>query len=218
MPTALSARAAYRRWYAAAGPWAGFFRAVPLIALARGAIGPSPIIAESTVGLVETISQAGAQEGWLGRPDVLLVLDLPGAASVAAVAGLAHWGVRPVLLNFLWPEPGALLSADAVLAALLRHAPRSPDANGGHSGEAQYAFALGRERTRPASAADLATRFDNRYSLGTIDLPSAARLRAGGVSAVVACRLADTPAADDLTYYLNSLESDAVPIRRLALG
>jgi hypothetical protein len=178
---------------------------------------PAPTSAEASTGLVQAIRQAGTQEGWLGRADVLLVLDLPGAAGVAAAARLGRWGIRPVLLNLLWPEPGALLPADAVLAALLRHAPRCRRTTAPQGDRAQYAFALGRERATAASAADLAAHFDNRYSLGTIDLPSAARLRDGGVGAVVACRLTDTPPADDLTHYLRALEADAVPIRRLAL-
>jgi hypothetical protein len=217
MPAVPSARSAYRRWYAAAGPWAGFFRAVPLVALARGVISPPTHTTESPEGLIATLGQAGRQEGWLGREDVLLVLDLPGATGVATVAGLAQWGVRPVLLSLLWPEPEALLPADALLAALLRHAPGRP--RGGRLADAdyQYAFVLGRERATPASPAALAVRFDNRYDLGTVDLPSAARLSAGGVGAVVACRLADMPPAGDLAAYVDGLEAAGVPIRRLAI-
>jgi hypothetical protein len=208
---------AYRRWYAAAGPWAGFFRAVPLVALARGVI-PSPATAPAPPDrLITALAQAGAQEGWLGRADVLLVLDLPGAASVGVAAGLARWNVRPVLLIFLWPEPGALLAADLLLAALLLCAPRGWAPAARMNGPTQYAFVLGHERASPASAADLAARFDNRYELGAVDLPSAARLRAGGIGAVVACRLAATPPAADLAAYLDGLEADGLPIRRLAL-
>ncbi|HLH22736.1 MAG TPA: hypothetical protein VK066_09445 [Chloroflexota bacterium] len=161
---------------------------------------------------------------------------------MATVAGLARWGVRPVLLVFLWPEPDALLPADALLGALLQHAPRlpapaAPPSEPAQHGiglgreramapatapsvqvAAQYALVLGRERASPASPADLATRFDNRYALGAIDLPSTARLRAGGVGAVVACRDRATPPAADLTEYLDGLEAAGVPIRRLALG
>src|SRR4051812_23971815 len=111
MPSTRSPHAAYRRWYVAAGPWAGFFRAVPLVGLARGiAMAPTEPAAAAD-GLAATILAAGTREGWLGRPDVLLVLDLLGAAGVAAVAALRHQGVRPVLLIFLWPEPQALLPA-----------------------------------------------------------------------------------------------------------
>jgi hypothetical protein len=217
MSAAPSAGAAYRRWYAAAGPWAGFFRAVPLVALARGAVAPPATLAESPDGLIAIISEVGTREEWLGRPDVLLVLDLPGATSVATAAGLAPWGVRPVVVILLWPEPEALLPAQDLLATLLRHAPRPLASSARLSEPAQYAIVLGRERSRPASPADLALCFDNRYELGAIDLPSAARLRAGGVDAVVACREVATPPAADLDQYLVDLAVAGVPIRRLAL-
>jgi hypothetical protein len=121
-----------------------------------------------------------------------------------------------VLLEFLWPEPGALVAADDVLAALLQHAPWTRREWRPES-PAQYAFVLGRDRTGPANPADLATRFDNRYELGVVDLPTAERLRAGDVAAVVACRHAATPPAPDLTDYLDTLEAAGVPVRRLAL-
>ncbi len=213
MSIAPSARAAYRRWHAAAGPWAGFVRVVPLVALAQGMV-PRPTAApEPPEEVVAGLAQAGTQEGWLGRADVLLVLDLPSAVGLGVAAGLARWGVRPVPLIFLWPEPGALLAAEPVLAALLRYAP--PVAAGG--APAQFALVLDRERSRPASAADLAVRFDNRYELGGLDLPSAARLRAGGIGALVACCQAAAPPTADLAGYLDGLEAGGLPIRRLAL-
>jgi hypothetical protein len=270
-----AARLAYRRWYEAAGPWAGFFRAVPLVALAhRGRAfarsAASPVdSAESDAGdvgpLVREVAAVGAAEGWLGRPDVLLLLDLPGAASVAMVAALAAYRVRPVLLLFLWPEPGALVASAALTEVLLAHAPPPPHRRsyirsapempspmgrgvaiaspphpqlpsvpapesclavgatlGGERsafgpGSAQYAFVLGREREAPVSPADLAARFDNRYSLGSVDFPSPVRLQAAAVRGVVACRLAAQPPAADLSDYLKLLETAGMPIRRLAI-
>jgi hypothetical protein len=221
----LSPRAAYRRWYGAAGSWAGYFRAVPLVALARGipVAGADPsagVVGGATpepLAVARELAAAGTAERWLGRPDVLLLLDLPGPTSVAVASALASQGVRPVLLLFLWPEPGALVSGGPLSAALLAHVPallrrRRPQAS------AQYAFVLGRERATAATAADLAARFDNRYDLGTIDLPSPARLRGADVVGVVACRLAAQPPAADLTDYLGALEADGLPVRRLVLG
>ena len=211
-----SAGVAYRRWYAAAGPWAGYFRAVPLVALARGVVAPPDVPPPSADALVATLAATGDHEGWLGRDDVLLLLDLPGPTSVTVAAGLARWGVRPILLSFLWPEPGALLPADRLLAALLHQTPppRRPSAR---ARPAQYAFVLARERVGPASAAALGTQFDNRYELGAVDLPDAERLRAGGVGAVVACRRSDVAPAPDLVAYLDALEGAALPVRRLVL-
>jgi hypothetical protein len=152
-------------------------------------------------------------EGWLGRPEVLLLLDLPGPVGVGVAARLAPAGVRPVLLSLLWPEPAALVPAATLAAALLAHAPRRQPA-----GPAQYAFLLGRERDAPASTADLEARFDNRYTLGEVDLPSVARLARGGVGGVVACRDGAQPAAPDLDRYLDVLAGAGVPLRRLVLG
>jgi len=144
---------------------------------------------------------------------VLLILDLPGAVGVEIAARLARVGVRPVLLSLLWPEPGALVPADRLAAALLRLAPR-PRAER----PAQYALLLGRERTVDASPADLAARFDNRYTLGDVDLPAPVRLVAGGVRGVVACREQALPAAPDLAHYLESLDAAGMPVRRLELA
>ena len=235
-----SARALYRRWYGAAGPWAGFFRAVPLVALARGVVAPprddirrdapswergtrrnasgigrcaTSVAVPGDGDLAAELAGAGRAEGWLGRRDVLLLLDLPGATSVTVAVRLAPHAVRPVLLLLRWPEPGALLPADDVLAALLDRVPPLPSA-----AWAQYAFVLERERATAATPADLAVRFDNRYELGAMDLPSAERLREGGVLAVVACRQAPAPPAPDLTGYLVALEAATLPVRRLVLS
>jgi hypothetical protein len=221
----LSVRAAYRRWYAAAGLWAGYFRAVPLVALARGIpiAGGDPLagaVAGATpepVAVARELVAAGTAERWLGRPDVLLLLDLPGPTSVAVAAALASHGVRPVLLLFLWPEPEALVPGGPLSAALLAHVPALPRRRRPQAA-AQYAFVLGRERAPAATAADQGTHFDNRYDLGAIDLPSPARLRAANVIGVVACRLAAEPPAPDLTDYLGALEADGLPVRRLVLA
>jgi hypothetical protein len=229
-PSIVAARAAYRRWYAAAGPWVGYFRAVPLVGLARGAVAAdalAPSRPDDSAGpcsgdpdaaaLAAELRMAGAAERWLGRPDVLLLLDLPGLMSVATVAALAPDRVRPVLVVFLWPEPGALLPGAPLTAALLAHAP--PPARGRRAtAPAQYAFVLAHERAAPAAPADLVAHFDNRYDLGAVDLPSPARVRAAGIVGVVACRLAAEPPAPDLADYLDSLEADLLPIRRLVLG
>ena len=206
-----SARAAYRRWYAAAGPWAGFFRAVPLVALAQGVARPRPLGRE--LPPVPDLAAVGRAEGWLGRPDVLLLLDFPGVTSLAVVVALGAHGVRPVLVLLLWPEPGALLAGGELLTTLLDQAPTHRRAT-----ESQYAFVLQCERASPATPTELATRFDNRYELGAIDLPSADRLRAAGIVAVIACRRPPTPPTPDLTGYLGGLEAAGLPIRRLLLG
>ncbi len=218
-----SPRTLYRRWYAAAGPWAGFFRAVPLVALARGVPGLDGAVLDADgegggagcgYPLVAT-AQAG---GWLGRSDVLLILDLPGPLSVTVARWLASSGVRPVLLLLSWPEPGALLSAASLVCCLRLHAPPYERPARQRRGAAcQYAFVLERERVATATSADLATRFDNRYTLGSVDLPGAEQLAEGGVRAVVAYECAGLPPSPDLSTYLNDLTSAGVPVRRLTV-
>jgi hypothetical protein len=187
------------------------------VALARGVLsaGPTPTSGEEAAAtqLAAELALAGQAEGWLGRPDVLLILDLPGAVGVEVASHLALAAVRPVLLSLLWPEPGALVRAHGLVEALLRLAPPPRAAR-----PAQYALLLGRERSVDATPADLAARFDNRYTLGDVDLPAPPRLEAGGVRGVVACRQQALSAAPDLARYLESLDGAGMPLRRLALG
>jgi hypothetical protein len=218
-----SPRTLYRRWYAAAGPWAGFFRAVPLVALARGVPGLEGWVFDAAgedggAGYAGPLMATAQTEGWLGRPDVLLLLDLPAAVSVAVADWLAPSGVRPVLLLLGWPEPGALVSRAALMFCLRFFAPTSARSPGGRRGRAyQYAFVLERERAATTTPADLATRFDNRYALGAVDLPSAEQLAEGGVRAVVAYARSNLRPAHDLDTYLDGLTAAGVPVRRLTV-
>jgi len=217
-----SPRTLYRRWYAAAGPWAGFFRAVPLVALARGVPGLDGWVLHADgedggIGCAFPLLRMGEAEGWLSRPDVLLFLDLPGALSLAVARELAPSGVRPVLLLLGWPEPGALLSRAALVHLLRRSAPPYERPARGRRASYQYAFVLERERSSVATPSDLATRFDNRYTLGPVDLPSAQQLAEGGVRAVVAYARGNLPPAPDLDTYLDGLTATGVPVRRLTV-
>jgi hypothetical protein len=209
------AHAAYRRWYEAAGGWNGFFRAVPLVALARG-VAPPPEghpPSHGDDGVAAALATVGRAEGWLGRADALLILDLPATLGTAAALKLGRYGLRPVVIFLRWPEPGALLPGPEVLASLLHGRPRR-----GASGLVQSALLLEAERTSATPPGDLETRFDNRYTLGAIDLPSAAQLREQGIRGVVACWLASLSLADDLARYLSALEAQSMPLRRLPLG
>jgi hypothetical protein len=217
-----SPRTLYRRWYAAAGPWAGFFRAVPLVALARGVPGLEGWVLAGRVedggaGYAFPLMRTGEAEGWLGRPDVLLFLDLPGPISLAVARWLAPFRVRPVLLLLGWPEPGALLSRAALVYLLRESAPPYERPGRRRSTNYQYAFVLERERAAMATPADLATRFDNRYTLGSIDLPSVEQLAGRGVQAVVAYARGNVPPAPDLNTYLDGLTTAGVPVRRLTV-
>jgi hypothetical protein len=188
---------------------------VPLVALARG-VAPPPegeSAARDDQGNAAALVDVGRAEGWLGRPDALLFLDLPAALGIAAALRLGRYGLRPVLVFFRWPEPGALLPGEEVLASLLNGRPR-----GAAPGTVQSAFVLEAERSVPAAREDLDSRFDNRYTLGAIDLPSAAQLREQGIRGVVACWLSSLSLNDDLARYLSALEAESIPLRRLPLS
>lgn len=211
----LSAR--YRAWAAAAGPWAGYFRAVPLVALARGAAPFDAKLSRRVLAAAERLAAqvvaAGQAEGWLGRPAVLLLLDLPGAASVLVSRRLGAHGVQPVVVAFQWPGPRAHVPSQALLAALWRESPHQPPPP-----EAQYAFVLDRDRAARSSRRADPRRFDNRYQLGSVDLPSPERLREEGVQAIVVCRSAPLPLAADLAAYSEQLIRAGWPVRDLPLA
>ena len=126
-------------------------------------------------------------------------------------------GVRPVLLLLGWPEPGALVSRAALVQCLRWYAPPYESPVRQPNVAYQYAFVLERERAATAAPADLATRFDNRYTLGSVDLPSAEQLAGRGVRAVVAYARGNVPPAADLDTYLDGLTTAGVPVRRLTV-
>lgn len=113
-------------------------------------------------------------------PDVGLVVDLRGAASVAFGAELSRYSKHPVSLVptfHNWPNEDELIPAEETLAALVAEDPRP---------------AILHTHTVPVFLLDawrLAYRFDepepgvfdNRYMLGPADLPDAAALRAQGI-------------------------------------
>jgi hypothetical protein len=214
-PRAVDAFALYRAWYAAAGPWAGYFRAVPLIALARGVVRRVPpaagAVQATARALAAELLARGGTAGWLGRPDVLLVLDLPAAQGVAVARILADHRVRPVLVLLQWPAPRAVVPCEALLAALL--SPPPPPAHP----VAQYALVLARERATAVAPGALAKRLDTRYSLGTADLPDAARLRTAGIAALLVVRHAAQPWPTDLADYARGLSAATLPVHDLPL-
>jgi hypothetical protein len=214
-PHAVDPFALYRAWYAAAGPWAGYFRAVPLIALARGVVRRVPPADEAVQTTARALATAllsrGGAAGWLGRPDVLLVLDLPAAQGVEATRLLADHRVRPVLVLLQWPAPRAVVPCEPLLAALVAPPPRPAH----HA--AQYALVLARERATPIAPGALATRLDTRYHLGAADLPDAAQLRAAGIAALLVVRHAALPWPADLVDYARGLVRHGLPVHDLPL-
>jgi hypothetical protein len=162
---------------------------------------------------------AGEQLGTYGfPPDVMFVVDMRGAASVAFGVGLSRTSSQPVSLvpTFNnWPGDDELVPAEETLAALSTMWPADPQ---------QYGVARG--RTSPVFLLDawrLAYRFDepgedtydNRYVLTPSDLPDAATLQARGIRRVVyvvGSRDDTTLEEDDVHYPFMEWQAAGIPI------
>jgi hypothetical protein len=113
---------------------------------------------------------------------VLVVIDLEPVLGVHVAAQLHQWRVaNGVLLLPRWPYRHAVLPVDGLVHALVVQAHRLTHADA----LPNVAFVLDAERARLVpnrSAGD--ERADNRYRLGTGDLPNLAALRAHGIREV----------------------------------
>jgi hypothetical protein len=192
---------------------------VPLVAAARGGY-PELSSVEyeddptgATSLAFERLLAGGRQEGWLGRPDVLLLVDLPLRLLAYAARLLARHRVRPVLLVMRWPEPGAVLPPDDSIVRLLEGPPKLST-----SEVVQSAFLLEAERYSSVSREELTRCFDNRYTLGSIDLPSEAGLCAAGVRAAVALWAGSGALNEDLDHYLTTLATAGMPVWRFPVA
>lgn len=121
-----------------------------------------------------------------------LVVDLPGAESVAFAAGAASV-FDPVFLFDNWPHPRGVVPAHLALAAAAYYQPLFARRRAGTG--ARPMFVLDRARLSPY--ADEATQFDNRH---VARLPGTAPLKQLGVSRLlyVAPTSADTTEMNDL--------------------
>ena len=163
----------------------------------------SPLPDVRQLGVVTRAEDAARCLAAAGLPnDTMWIVDTRGAASVAFGAALSAAAREPVSLVMTfnnWPAENELIPAEETLSALVSYTPRLPGARDG--------------ATRPVFLLDawrLAYRFDvpeddvtdNRYVLGPTDLPSAATLRAQGITRVayVVEDLADTPTEEDDLY------------------
>lgn len=174
---------AWSDWSAWAKP--ALFATIPASTLARADDGTVTAVADIT-WLREHIA-GGA-----------VVVDLPGVQAVHLGLALARLGLRPVpLLNTTF-DPTAVISMDAVVAALrdgaavLAPEQIPPDA--------PPAFLLDARRMKPELPA-LPGTYDNRWLVFPQDFPSARYLRENGVERVTLLSAGARP-ADDLAHVL----------------
>jgi hypothetical protein len=144
--------------------------------------------------------EAGRRVGAAGiPPDIMLVVDLRGAASVAFGVGLSAAARQPVSLGPTfnnWPAQDELVPAEETLAALATLSPRVADGDGGPT---TPVFLLDSWRLAYRYDDPGDETYDNRYVLSSSDLPDIATLRARGIQRVayVVESLDDTGVEED---------------------
>ncbi len=180
-----SSREVAARWeLAPTDPWARYAKSTLISSLdAMGGRAELPDVTE-----LEVLHEAAASARRLGEvglpPDTLWLLDLRGAASVAFSVALSRYArepLSPVLTFNNWPSPEGMVPAEETLAALVLLTPARPakEARGGHPFFLMDSWRLAYREDDPGSA------YDNRYMLGSHELPTADELRQRGITRVV---------------------------------
>ncbi len=218
LPTAAEA---LRKWELPAGdPYRAYAKATLFASLdALGPIAELPNV--SALDVVVRARRAARALAAAGLPpDVALILDLRGAASVAFGAELSRASTKAVSLVptfHNWPHEDELVPAEETLAALVAEEPRPP---------ALYShtvpvFMLDAWRLAYRFDAPEPEVFDNRYMLNQSDLPDSSVLRAHGISRVlyVVDSLEDTEVEeDDLHLTFRSLAADGIGLSLVDLS
>jgi hypothetical protein len=164
-------------------PWAPYEKSTLLAALNAGPELALPDV--RNLDVVGAAIDAAASAAAAGVPsDVMWLVDLPGAASVAFAATLsqrAREAVVPILTFNNWPAENETVPAEDALAALVVW---QPGATSGAEG-ARPVFVLDSWRLAyPAVTVDEETT-DNRYMLGPADFPDVDVLRREGITRVL---------------------------------
>jgi hypothetical protein len=162
---------------------------------------------------------AGEQLGTYGFPtDVMFVVDMRGAASVAFGAGLSRTSRQPVSLvpTFNnWPGDDELVPAEETLAALATMWPADPEQYGATRGPTTPVFLLDAWRLAYRFEEPGEATYDNRYILTSGDLPDADTLLARGIRRVVYVvgnRDDTTLEEDDVHYPFLQWQYSGLPI------
>lgn len=166
-------------------PWAPYAKYTLLTALDAAPqveVLPDPMKLDE----VERAALAGEQIGLNGiPPDVMFVVDLRGAASVAFGVALSRSAGQSISLipTFNnWPGDDELVPAEETLSALAMMWPAPPD---GDAGPTTPVFLLDAWRLAYRYDDPGEDTYDNRYILTPGDLPDAATLQARGIRRIV---------------------------------
>jgi hypothetical protein len=177
-----TARRAWHRWQAAAGPWQGWSICPALLSpelenLARHAPpphGPANRLAEAISPLLEP-----------GGALCLLDLDpLLGVQTAARLTALAH----PVLVLPRWPYARAVLPTARLTSTLVAESHHLP-APGDRRPNVVIVLDADRARPMPNRRPD-DPRADNRHTLTTFELPDLRALRSRGITRIHRCQRA----------------------------
>lgn len=128
-----------------------------------------------------------------------VIVDLPGAESVAAGLALARDGFRPVPLYNTSSHPFALVDTRPIVEGLIAGAQELAGIT--LFPEATPAFLLDAKRLAPGQAA-LPGRFDNRWVVFPQDFPSSNFLWSHGVRRVILLWNETGPLPEDLSHVL----------------
>ncbi|HZW05789.1 MAG TPA: hypothetical protein VFF65_01595, partial [Phycisphaerales bacterium] len=148
-----------------------------------------------------------------------LVIDLPGAQSVAWAVSAARAGYQPVpLYNTTIPPRAGVLDLRALVDALYTGAAQLASIH--NPAEAPPAFILDAERlgipnvTRAPTPGD----YDNRWIVFPQDFPSARLLRAHGIESVTVIIPEARAPRHDLLHTLRALHAGGLAVRFLPLN
>lgn len=146
--------------------------------------------------------------------DTAVVLDLPGAESVAVSAALAD-RLDPVYVFDNWPHPAGVVPSQQTLGAALYYRPLLERLRAARTSSAAPLFVLDADRS--AAYEDDATQFDNRY---LAKVPTAQRLAALGVRHLlyVVPSAEQTHEQDDLNEAFLEYQSAGIDVKLLAMS
>jgi hypothetical protein len=137
------------------------------------------------LGVIGDAIRAGDRVGRAGIPnDTMFVVDLRGAASCAFGASVSKASASPVsnVVTFNnWPADSGLIPAEETLSGMIAFQPKPAVV----STSAHPIFLLDSWRLAYRFDEPDEETYDNRYVLGTGDLPDPETLRAAGISRVV---------------------------------
>ena len=147
---------------------------------------------------------------------VLFVLDMPGAMSVALAAGMAEL-VEPVFFFDNWPHPQGVVGSYQTLGSVLYYANEFKEKAEQRASEEALPRAIVLDSNRLAPYTSEGAKFDNRY---VASLPDAKALKALGVTHVLyVTELTRSPnqELDDLNEPITALSEGGVKVASIGL-